>query len=235
MAEVRGLIDSRRLSVPARFMSSCATSSCQSLHTPHQPSPSAMPNIEGIEDRRASISRTARYQSTSGDPSGRPRSSHNRYARSAISSCSSMPLAFPSTSRAHRVIEQPYDPLRSTPATLRICPRHKAARADGIVIERVHRRAVVATSRGHGLDDRHDVVLSQLVEDVEDEFTFDRESCHRLAFNDRLSGFGVDDSRQDCRSMAYSTDNASAIPDIRSNRLQALRGGIVIKRGMTCG
>src|SRR5215468_1530178 len=235
MAEVRGLIDSRRLSVPARFMSSCAMSSCQFLHTPHQPSPSAMPNIEGIEDRRASISRTARYQSTSGDPSGRPRSSHNRYARSAISSCSSMPLALPSTSRAHRVIEQPYDPLRSTPATLRICPRHKAARGDGIVIERVHRRAVVAASCGHGLDDGHDVVLSQLVENVEDELTFDRESRHRLAFNDRPTGLGVDNSWQDCRSMAHGTDDPATIPDVRRDCLQALRGGIVIERGVTCG
>src|SRR5215470_5134138 len=139
------------------------------------------------------------------------------------------------TLRAHRVIEQSYDPLCSTAAALRICSRHKATRGDGIVIERVHRSAVIAASCGNGLDDRNDLILSQLVEDVEDEFTFDRESCHRPAFNDRLSGFGVDDSRQDCRSMAYSTDNASAIPDIRSNRLQTLCSWIVIKRGVTCG
>src|SRR5215469_13871110 len=235
MAEVRGLIDSRRLSVPARFMSSCATSSCQSLHTPHQPSPSAMPNIEGIADSRASTSRTARYQSTSGDPSGRPRSSHNRYARSEISSCSSIALAFPSTLRAHRVIEQPYDPLRSTPATLRISPCHKAARGDGIVIERIQRGAVITACCGNGLDDRNDVILSQLVENVEDEFTFDHESCRRLAFNDRPAGLGVDNSRQDCWSMTHGTDDASAIPDVRSDCLQAFRGRIVIKRCVTRG
>src|SRR5262249_3196160 len=110
----------------------------------------------------------------------------------------------------HRVIEQPHNSLRSAAAALGIRPRDQAPRGNGIVIESVHRSAVISTSSSDGLYYRNDLILSQLVEDAEDEFTLDCESSHRPALNDRLARLGVDDSRQDCRSMAHSADDASA-------------------------
>src|SRR5262245_4101837 len=127
-------------------------------------------------------------------------------------------------------IEQPHDPLRRTAPTLRIRAGHHAPGRDGIIVERVHRSAVMRSDCSNRLHDRDHLVLSQLVQDVENEFAFDREAGHRLALDDGFARLRVDDARHDCRPMTDSADDAPSIPDVRSNGLQSLGGRVVIER-----
>src|SRR5262249_34220152 len=84
-------------------------------------------------------------------------------------------------------------------------------------------------------DNGKHMILSQLVQNSEDDFAFDRETGDRLAFDNGFSGLGIDDARHDCRSVTRGGNYTSSIPDVCGDCLKPLRRRIVIKRGMTSG
>src|SRR5262249_17247307 len=97
------------------------------------------------------------------------------------------------------------------------------------IVEGTHRAAVKRSGCGNGFHDRNHSIGSQLVEDSEDEFTFDGETGHRFAVDDGLTCFGIEDTGQDRGTVANSADNAAAVPNVSSDCLQAFRLRIVVK------
>src|SRR5262245_43419074 len=53
--------------------------------------------------------------------------------------------------------------------------------------------------------------------------------------DDGFTCLGVDDSRQDRRAVANGTHDATAVPDVGSDCLQALRCWVVVQSGVACG
>src|SRR5262249_18397357 len=118
-----------------------------------------------------------------------------------------------------QVVEQFHAALGGAATARRVGARHNAAGSDRVVIEGANRSAVERSSRSDGFDDGHDSVRSQLVQDSEDEFAFNRESCHGLAVDDRFASLGVDDAWHDRRAMTHGAHNTAALPDVGSNCL----------------
>src|SRR5262249_56955143 len=85
---------------------------------------------------------------------------------------------------------------------------------------------------GKGFSDGNDAIRSQLVENSEDEFTFDGESCHGLAIDNRFAGLGIEDAGHDRRTVANGANNAAAVPDVRSDFLETFRRRVVVQSGV---
>src|SRR5262249_37638795 len=121
--------------------------------------------------------------------------------------------------RKFQVVEQLDTSLGSAATTCRVGARHNAARSDRVIIEGANRSAVERSSRSYGFNDGNDSVRPQLLQNPEDEFAFNPEARHGFAVDDRFTSLGVDDARQDRRTVANGTHDASAIPDVSSNCL----------------
>jgi len=64
-------------------------------------------------------------------------------------------------------------------------PVTRRPEGDRVVIESVHRRAVEAARHSDRLDHRNNLVCSEPVENIENEFAFEREAGDRPSFGSR--------------------------------------------------